>query len=44
MFLLIALIAASWAFGTGWIAGFVMPPVEWAMSFYLDVSALVSGN
>lgn len=44
MFLLIALIAASWAFGTGWIASFVMPPVEWAMGFYLDIARLVSGN
>lgn len=44
MFLLIALIAASWAFGTGWIAQFIMPPVEWAMSFYLDIAALVAGN
>ncbi|QFT78552.1 site-2 protease family protein [Erythrobacter sp. THAF29] len=44
MFLLIALIAASWAFGTGWISQFIMPPVEWAMSFYLDIAALIAGN
>ncbi|MBD2841186.1 site-2 protease family protein [Erythrobacter rubeus] len=44
MFLLIALIAASWAFGTGWISQFIMPPVEWAMDYYLGVAEFVSGN
>ena len=41
MLLLIAVIAASWVFGTGWIARFIMPPVAWAMEFYLGIAALI---
>ncbi len=44
MFLLIAIIAGSWAFGTGWIEQIVMPPVNWAMGFYLTLAALVGGG
>lgn len=43
MVLLIALIAGSWAFGTGWIAQIVMPPVEWMMGHYLDIAQWVGG-
>ncbi|GMN02904.1 site-2 protease family protein [Erythrobacter sp. MTPC3] len=43
MFLLIAVIAGSWAFGTGWIAQIVMPPVEWMMGHYLDIAQWVGG-
>lgn len=43
IFLLIAIIAGSWAFGTGWIETIVMPPVNWAMGYYLGLAALVSG-
>jgi len=43
MFLLIAIIAGSWAFGTGWIEQIVMPPVNWAMSYYLALAAFVGG-
>ena len=44
IFLLIAIIAASWAFGTGWIANIVMPPVNWAMGYYLQLAALIGGS
>ncbi|MFL0355950.1 site-2 protease family protein [Erythrobacter sp. GH1-10] len=43
MFLLIALIVASWVFGTGWIAQVVMPPVMWAVEQYLTVAEGVAG-
>lgn len=36
MVLLIALIAASWAFGTGWIAQVVMPPVLYVLGLFLS--------
>ena len=39
MVLLIALIAASWAFGTGWIEQIVFPPVEWMLNQYLGIAA-----
>ena len=41
MFLFIALIAASWAFGTGWIAQIVMPPVAWTVEKYLAIAAMI---
>ncbi|QUL38109.1 site-2 protease family protein [Erythrobacter sp. JK5] len=44
MFLLIAVIAGSWAFGTGWIERIVMPPVYWAMGYYLALAQFVGGG
>ena len=44
MFLFIALIAASWVFGTGWIAGIVMPPVSWTVDQYLSLAQLIGGG
>lgn len=38
MVLLIGLIAASWVFGTAWLGAVVMPPVGWAMGFYLGLA------
>lgn len=38
MALLIALIAASWVFGTGWLEQVLMPPVGFAMGFYLALA------
>ncbi|MEM9501001.1 MAG: site-2 protease family protein [Pseudomonadota bacterium] len=43
MFLLIAIIAGSWAFGTGWIEQIVMPPVQWVMEFYLEIAGFIGG-
>ncbi|TRD12064.1 site-2 protease family protein [Erythrobacter insulae] len=43
MFLFIGLIAASWAFGTGWIAQIVMPPVAWTVDQYLTIAQMISG-
>ncbi|MDJ0643925.1 MAG: site-2 protease family protein [Erythrobacter sp.] len=43
IFLLIAIIAGSWAFGTGWIEKIVMPPVDWAMGYYLALASFVGG-
>ncbi|MEM8724205.1 MAG: site-2 protease family protein [Pseudomonadota bacterium] len=43
IFLLIAIIAGSWAFGTGWIEQIVMPPVSWAMEYYFALASFVSG-
>ncbi len=43
IFLLIAIIAGSWAFGTGWIEQIVMPPVDWAMGYYLTLASFVGG-
>jgi Zn-dependent protease len=44
MVLLLGLIAASWVFGTGWIARFVMPPVIYVLDLFLAVSAAVGGG
>ncbi|SHN64728.1 site-2 protease family protein [Erythrobacter sanguineus] len=38
MALLIALIAASWVFGTSWLGTVLMPPVTFAMGFYLSLA------
>lgn len=43
MFLLIAVIAGSWVFGTGWIEQIVMPPVQWVMGFYLEIAGFIGG-
>jgi Zn-dependent protease len=40
MVLLIGLIAASWAFGTDWIAQIVMPPVLYVAELFLPLDAL----
>lgn len=44
MFLFIALIAASWVFGTGWIAQIVMPPVSWTVGQYLNLAQFIGGG
>ena len=45
MFLLIALIAASWAFPQWNIIGNTIgPPVEWALEKYLSIAAAVAGG
>jgi len=38
MVLLIGLIAASWVFGTTWLGNILMPPVGFAMGFYLALA------
>ncbi|MEM7664913.1 MAG: site-2 protease family protein [Pseudomonadota bacterium] len=43
MLLLIAVIAGSWVFGTGWIEQIVMPPVQWVMGFYLEIAGFIGG-
>jgi Zn-dependent protease len=43
MVLLIGLIAASWAFGTGWIARFVLPSVNYVMELYLGLAGVIAG-
>ncbi|MDC8754969.1 site-2 protease family protein [Erythrobacter sp. sf7] len=46
MVLLIGLIAASWVFGTSWLGKVLMPPVLYALSFYLaladSIAALIA--
>ncbi len=42
MVLLIALIAASWAFGTTWLSSILMPPVAFAMQFFLGLADSVA--
>ncbi|MEQ5786969.1 site-2 protease family protein [Erythrobacter sp. NFXS35] len=42
MVLLIALIAASWVFGTAWVGTVLMPPVTFAMGFYLSLADWVA--
>ena len=42
MILLIALIAASWVFGTGWIAQVVLPPVEFVLRNYLGLATSIA--
>ena len=46
MVLLIGLIAASWVFGTSWLGEVLMPPVGYAMGFYLaladSIAALIA--
>lgn len=43
MVLIVALIAASWVFGTNWLGELLMPPVMWAMSLYLGLADTVAG-
>jgi Zn-dependent protease len=43
MALLVALIAASWVFGAGWLDRIVMPPVMWALGIFLGVADMVAG-
>lgn len=43
MALLVALIAASWVFGTSWIGDVVMPPVGMMMGLYLGLADAVAG-
>lgn len=43
MVLLIGLIAASWAFGSGWLDRIVMPPVLWALGQTLAIADAVAG-
>jgi Zn-dependent protease len=38
MALLIGLIAVSWVFGTSWLGTVLMPPVTFAMGFYLSLA------
>ena len=38
MVLMVALIAASWVFGTSWLGNILMPPVMWVMSLYLGLA------
>lgn len=42
MALLIALIAASWVFGTSWLGAILMPPVAAAMQFFLGLADSVA--
>lgn len=42
MVLLIALIAASWVFGTSWLGAILMPPVAAAMQFFLSLADSVA--
>lgn len=42
MVLLIALIAASWVFGTSWLGAILMPPVAAAMQFFLGLADSVA--
>lgn len=41
MVLLIGLIAASWVFGTTWLSSILMPPVGFAMQFFLGLAEQV---
>ncbi len=43
MALLIALIAASWVFGTSWLSTILMPPVAFAMQLFLGLAESVAG-
>lgn len=43
MVLMIALIAASWVFGTSWLGNILMPPVMWVMSLCLGLAETVAG-
>lgn len=36
--LILALVAASWLFGTSWLGNILMPPVSYAMGFYLSLA------
>lgn len=38
MILLVVLIAASWVFGTTWLSSILMPPVGFAMQFFLGIA------
>ncbi len=42
MVLIVALIAASWVFGTNWLGDVLMPPVMWVMSLYLELADAVA--
>lgn len=42
MVLLVALIAASWVFGTSWLGNILMPPVMWAMGLFLGIADTVA--
>lgn len=42
MALLLAVIAASWVFGTGWLGTILGPPVEFAMQFFLGLADSVA--
>jgi Zn-dependent protease len=43
MVLLLALIAASWVFGTSWLGSILGPPVQFAMQFFLGLADSVAG-
>lgn len=43
MVLLIGLIGASWVFGTSWLGSILMPPVAFAMQFFLGLADAVAG-
>jgi len=43
MVLMVALIAASWVFGTSWLGNILMPPVMWVMSLCLGLADTVAG-
>ena len=44
MFVIIVIIAASMAFGTGFISSIVLPPVNWMMGHYLALASWVAGG
>lgn len=43
MVLMVALIAASWVFGTSWLGNILMPPVMWVVSLYLGLADSIAG-
>jgi Zn-dependent protease len=41
MALILVLVAASWVFGTSWLGNILMPPVIYAMDFYLALAGAI---